>query len=943
MSETKVNSSLFSKFKKTQVNSIQKLPDITGLTIDGFHVDSRLDIVSGEADIYLCSRVKGNSGKSFLLKYYRRENAVKPDVIEKLKTVSSPCVAPIEGFGEYEGHQYVVRPYYEMSALSELLAEGTRFSEEDLTNLIIPSIIEGLKAVHDAGILHKDLKPANMIPDDNGQHIVLIDFGISSDAGKNTFVVTQTGMTPFYAAPEAMQGIFHRETDYYALGITIFELFTGFTPFQNPGITGEEAARLASISKIEFPANFPENLKKLVLGLTYKDISHRNEKENPNRRWGYDEVKRWFRGEDVPVPGESVGPIHKFLPYSFNGTSCTTPEELAKAILKDPDRGLRDLGRGLLTHHFGLFDNDLARHCNKAEGALNSDRGQNLKILHQLIHALVPEERGLYFLGREFSSFAELASFLFGIAVRISGGNEIESDHAVANDAVLYLHQGIWESYADNVLSSPALTWTLHSLSEMTKANDSEGETLLAIGYALSESCREIVCHGRKFSDLQAFGKELVAVSSRGLDGDPFLEKALDIFKTKGFQAYLTFVLGNDSKVKELLSDIERTLSRKTLDSCSLSEKTLYVGYRLSGSFIFRMGDRIFESIQIWDQYLERFAREDRVTYLRVLNDNRHVLEYLKNVFSGTSLEIMVQKRLDDTTCAVFGDYEYQFRNGQEFNQFLEKLVREKRFSELRKIKEKYGEALTLLDGGYWKNDSLAKLERALSQATLFDNLRERLNAVFVSYAPSIITINGLPALSKGAYVKFGSYPQNRIGVKEPIEWLVLEINGNETLLISRYGLECIQYHHKRADITWENCDLRKWLNNAFMNTAFSEEEQRRIKLSEIVNDDNPQYGTSGGNNTQDRVFCLSIAEGKRYFRNDSERKSRPTVLAKAHGATCSGDGGYCMWWLRSPGYHPDCVSGVFSIYPGSLTTAGFEVTRSCMAVRPVLRLIWNQ
>ncbi len=116
MSETKINSSLSSKFKKTQVNSVQKLPDITGHTLGEFLVDSRLDIVSGEADIYLCSGTGSHAGKKFLLKYYRRENAVKPDVLEKLKGVNSPFVAPVEGFGEYQGHQYVVRPYYEMSA-----------------------------------------------------------------------------------------------------------------------------------------------------------------------------------------------------------------------------------------------------------------------------------------------------------------------------------------------------------------------------------------------------------------------------------------------------------------------------------------------------------------------------------------------------------------------------------------------------------------------------------------------------------------------------------------------------------------------------------------------------------------------------------------------------------------------------------------------------------
>ncbi len=261
-----------------------------------------------------------------------------------------------------------------MQALSEVVASGVRFSEEELRTRIIPSVIEGLRAVHEAGVLHRDLKPGNLIPDKIGEHIVLIDFGISSDAGRNTFVVTQTGMTPFYAAPEAMQGIFHQETDYYALGITIFELFTGFTPFQNPGISGEEAARLAAISKIEFPENFPERLKKLVLGLTYKDISYRNEMNNPNRRWGYNEVKRWLRGENVPVPGETPGAekvspaaAPGFPPYRFNGITCRTENELIRALLANTEPGIRDLSRGLLTHYYFTVDERKGELCEKAE------------------------------------------------------------------------------------------------------------------------------------------------------------------------------------------------------------------------------------------------------------------------------------------------------------------------------------------------------------------------------------------------------------------------------------------------------------------------------------------------------------------------------------------------------------------------------------------------
>ena len=66
--------------------------------------------------------------------------------------------------------------------------------------------------------------------------------------------------------------------------------------------------------------------------------------------------------------------------------------------------------------------------------------------------------------------------------------------------------------------------------------------------------------------------------------------------------------------------------------------------------------------------------------------------------------------------------------------------------------------------------------------------------------------------MKKGDIIKFGKYPQDRNGSKSPIEWLVLDVKGNEALLISRYGLDCKPYDQKFTDTTWEDCDLRKWL-----------------------------------------------------------------------------------------------------------------------------------
>ena len=192
--------------------------------------------------------------------------------------------------------------------------------------------------------------------------------------------------------------------------------------------------------------------------------------------------------------------------------------------------------------------------------------------------------------------------------------------------------------------------------------------------------------------------------------------------------------------------------------------------------------------------------------------------------------------------------------------------------------------------------------------------------------------------MKKGDIIKFGNYPQDINGSKSPIEWLVLDVKGNEALLISRYGLDCKQYHHNYTDITWEDCDLRKWLNNDFIKSAFSEEEAKKIKVSELKNEDNPEYRTRGGNNTKDRIFCLSINEAEHYFGSDNDRQCKPTAYARKQGAFVDND--CCYWWLRSPGIGQNCATGVLT--GGALYLSGGSVNIDLGAVRPALRIICN-
>jgi hypothetical protein len=147
--------------------------------------------------------------------------------------------------------------------------------------------------------------------------------------------------------------------------------------------------------------------------------------------------------------------------------------------------------------------------------------------------------------------------------------------------------------------------------------------------------------------------------------------------------------------------------------------------------------------------------------------------------------------------------------------------------------------------------------------------------------------------------IKIGSYPAG-----SPIVWLVLENNGSNLLLISEYGLDAkafddMSYTYEKtgkfgdSSNEWHNSTLRQWLNDEFLNTAFTPEEQSAILVTDVRNDSSQCYGwtTSGGKDTQDRIFLLSYAEAFKFFhiqfgvKNNVAARIVPTAYASEAGA----------------------------------------------------------
>ena len=156
---------------------------------------------------------------------------------------------------------------------------------------------------------------------------------------------------------------------------------------------------------------------------------------------------------------------------------------------------------------------------------------------------------------------------------------------------------------------------------------------------------------------------------------------------------------------------------------------------------------------------------------------------------------------------------------------------------------------------------------------------------------------NQIDAIKVGDTYFFGEYEQDddTSNGKEEIEWKVLEKDGYNLLLISKEALDRLPYNNSEEDVTWESCSLRRWLNEEFLSTAFSEDEIDKILTTTVTADRNPKYDTEPGNDTQDEVFLLSMKEVEDYGISDpnATKYTRSKVKYKIDIFTC---------WTRTPG-----------------------------------------
>lgn len=206
-----------------------------------------------------------------------------PEIVERFKTeakaqykLTHPYIVKLTRLVQNGEHYFIVMEYVEGMTLKEMLAK-TGLLPEDRALPIFHKILRGLAYAHSQGIIHRDIKPGNIIIDKNGNPKIT-DFGIAKILGDKGLTQTGTKLgTVYYMSPEQIKnpkGVDQR-TDVYSLGITLYEMLTGKLPY-NTGLDSEydlmnEIVNTPIKNPLDFYPHISPGVVKMIYHMTAKD------------------------------------------------------------------------------------------------------------------------------------------------------------------------------------------------------------------------------------------------------------------------------------------------------------------------------------------------------------------------------------------------------------------------------------------------------------------------------------------------------------------------------------------------------------------------------------------------------------------------------------------------------------------------------------------------
>lgn len=254
----------------------------------GMIIAERYEIVSkigtgGMADVYKAMDHKLNRFVAVkVLKPEFREDAT---FVKKFRSeaqaaagLTHPNIVNVFDVGDDEGVYYIVMELIEGITLKEYISKKGKLSVKEATSIAI-QVSMGLEAAHSHGIVHRDVKPQNIIISTDGK-VKVTDFGIARAASSNTISSNVMGSV-HYSSPEQVRGGYSDEkSDIYSLGITLYEMVTGRVPFDGDTTVAIAIKHLQEemVPPSVYSPDLPYSLEQIIMKCTQKSVDRRYNK-----------------------------------------------------------------------------------------------------------------------------------------------------------------------------------------------------------------------------------------------------------------------------------------------------------------------------------------------------------------------------------------------------------------------------------------------------------------------------------------------------------------------------------------------------------------------------------------------------------------------------------------------------------------------------------------
>lgn len=251
----------------------------------GMQVADRYEIIEkigtgGMSDVY---RAKDHKLNRFVaVKVLKQEFSENSDFVSKFRTEAQaaaglmhPNIVNVYDVGEESGFHYIVMELVEGITLKKYIEKKARLSVKEAVSIAI-QVSMGIEAAHNNHIIHRDIKPQNIIISKEGK-VKVTDFGIAKAATSNTITSNVMGSV-HYTSPEQVRGGFSDEkSDIYSLGITLFEMLTGRVPFNGETTVAVAIKHIQEVmpSPRDFVTEIPISVEQIVLKCTQKSPDKR--------------------------------------------------------------------------------------------------------------------------------------------------------------------------------------------------------------------------------------------------------------------------------------------------------------------------------------------------------------------------------------------------------------------------------------------------------------------------------------------------------------------------------------------------------------------------------------------------------------------------------------------------------------------------------------------